>query len=74
MTALSGPVIAGCISPVIAFLTHKLMRWYVHVSFAITVGSRFFWRTISSITRSGVPTAMKPPTMRLAPSGIMSTD
>ena len=43
------------------------------VSFAITVRSRFFCRTISSISRSGVPTAMKPPIIRLAPSGIMAT-
>jgi hypothetical protein len=44
------------------------------VSLAITVRSRLFWRTISSITRSGVPTAMKPPIIRLAPSGIIATD
>jgi hypothetical protein len=31
-------------------------------------------RTISSMSRSGVPTAMKPPIIRLAPSGIMATD
>src|SRR5262249_38919896 len=46
----------------------------VAVSLAMTVRSRFFWRTSSSTTRSGVPTAMKPPIRRLAPSGIISTD
>ena len=46
----------------------------VAVSLAITVRSRLFWRTISSMTRSGVPTAMNPPIIRLAPSGIMATD
>src|SRR5262249_34252389 len=43
------------------------------VSLAITVRSRFCCRTISSITRSGVPTPMKPPIIRLAPSGISAT-
>ena len=44
------------------------------VSLAITVRSRLPWRTISSMTRSGVPTAMNPPIIKLAPSGIMATD
>jgi hypothetical protein len=44
------------------------------VSLAMTVRLRLSWRTISSITRSGVPTAMKPPIIRLAPSGINDTD
>ena len=43
------------------------------VSLAMMVRSRLPWRTISSITRSGVPTAMKPPIIRLAPSGIIAT-
>jgi hypothetical protein len=43
------------------------------VSLAITVRSFLPWRTISSIMRSGVPTPMKPPTITLAPSGIMAT-
>src|SRR3974377_25082 len=46
----------------------------IAVSLAITVRSRLFWRTISSIRRSGVPTAMNPPIMRLAPFGIMATE
>ena len=33
----------------------------------------FFCRTNSSSRRSGVPTPMKPPTMMLAPSGIIAT-
>src|SRR3974377_1266048 len=46
----------------------------IAVSLAMTVRSRLFWRTISSIRRSGVPTAMKPPIMRLGPFGIMATE
>ena len=46
----------------------------VAVSFAITVSSRLPWRASSSTTRCGVPTPMKPPIMRLAPSGIMATE
>src|SRR5262249_24073515 len=49
-------------------------RCGVAVSLAMMVRSRFFCRTISSIARSGVPTAMNPPIMMLAPSGIMATD
>src|SRR5262249_57552841 len=45
----------------------------IAVSFAITVRFFFPWRTSSSITRSGVPTAMKPPIISVAPSGIMVT-
>src|SRR3954463_6880270 len=33
----------------------------------------FFCRTNSSSRRSGVPTPMKPPTMMLAPAGIIAT-
>src|SRR5262249_47361664 len=43
------------------------------LSFAITVRLRLPWRTSSSITRSGDPTPIKPPIMRVAPSGIMAT-
>ena len=45
----------------------------IAVSLAITVRSRLPWRTSSSTTFSGVPTAMKPPIIRLAPSGISAT-
>ena len=45
----------------------------VAVSLAMTVRSRLPWRTSSSISRSGVPTPMKPPIIRLAPSGIIAT-
>ena len=45
----------------------------IAVSLAMTVRLRLPCRTISSIRRSGVPTAMNPPTMRLAPFGIMAT-
>jgi hypothetical protein len=40
----------------------------------ITVRLCLFWRTISSMIRSGLPTPMNPPVIRLAPSGIMATD
>src|SRR5215471_2464507 len=43
------------------------------VSLAITVRLRLPWRTSSSITRSGLPTAMKPPIITLAPSGMRAT-
>ena len=43
------------------------------LSLAITVRLRLPWRTSSSIRRSGVPTPMKPPIMRVAPSGIIAT-
>src|SRR6187431_201149 len=43
------------------------------VSLAITVSRRLPCRTISSTIRSGVPTPMKPPIIRLAPSGIFAT-
>jgi hypothetical protein len=43
------------------------------VSFAITVRSFFFCLTISSISRRGVPTAMKPPIINVAPLGIAAT-
>ena len=43
------------------------------VSLAITVRSRLPCRTSSSISGSGVPQAMKPPIIRVAPSGIMAT-
>src|SRR5262245_20568778 len=43
------------------------------VSFAMTIRLRLPCRTSSSTRRSGVPTPMNPPIMRLAPSGIMAT-
>jgi hypothetical protein len=43
------------------------------VSLAMTVRLPFFCRTSSSMTRSGVPTPMNPPTMSVAPSGIFAT-
>src|SRR3954469_23277091 len=45
----------------------------VAASLLIRVRPDFFCRTSSSSRRSGVPTPMKPPTMMLAPFGIMAT-
>ena len=45
----------------------------IALSLAMTVRRRLPWRTSSSINRSGVPTPIKPPIIRLAPSGIRST-
>ena len=59
------------ISPALTSLPMPLPG--IAVSLAMTVRSRLPWRTSSSITRSGVPTPMKPPIIRLAPSGIMAT-
>ena len=42
-------------------------------SLAMTLRPDLRWRTTSSITRSGVPTPMKPPIIRRAPSGISAT-
>src|SRR5262249_11568733 len=46
----------------------------IAVSLAMTVRSRFFCRTISSMIRSGVPTPRNPPIIKIAPSGIILTD
>src|SRR3954467_1198048 len=43
------------------------------VSLAMMVRSLLPWRTASSMRRGGVPTAMKPPIIRLAPLGIRAT-
>ena len=80
------PVICRCVSglrPIwltialrtsLAPMSLPIPRPGMAVSLAMTVRLRFFCRTISSMTLSGVPTAMNPPIIRLAPSGIIATD
>jgi len=43
------------------------------VSLAMTVKSLFCCRTSSSTSGSGVPTPMNPPTISVAPAGIIAT-
>ena len=43
------------------------------VSFAIMVRFFFRWCTSSSMTSSGLPMPINPPTIKVAPSGIIST-
>ena len=56
-----------------ALINLPMPRPGIAVSLAITVRSRLPCRTSSSISRWGVPTPMKPPTINDAPSGISAT-